>query len=293
MFHDNNVKEILCKILYVFSKDNPEPSYCQGMNEILGTLFYSFLSSFRFNKFTEEEQDKNNNDKITNEEMLYSYLVDNNYIESDLFIIYSELMSRDMTLLYMYNEERYKKGQNKFKYDLQNLTEKNLDNSTESFLIKRIKKIFYINLPSLDKEYFNFLYGKVEPNLFLLRWLLCILDREISLKHVLWIWDCIFFYEFVEFTFLKKDIKTEDEKNKHINRLNFLDIICLAMIMDLKSFSQNNDQSLILCRFMKFPDEKNIRQIIKDSIKLSPKFNGDFKIWNNEETKKPIHFLGK
>ena len=36
LFHDNKVKEILCKILYVFSKDNPDPSYCQGMNEILG-----------------------------------------------------------------------------------------------------------------------------------------------------------------------------------------------------------------------------------------------------------------
>ena len=95
LFHDNKVKEILCKILYVFSKDNPDPSYCQGMNEILGTLFYSFLSSFRFNKFTKEEQNENNNGKITNEEMLYYYLVDNNFIETDLFIIYSELMSRN------------------------------------------------------------------------------------------------------------------------------------------------------------------------------------------------------
>ena len=287
LFHDVKVKEILCKILYVFSKDNPDPSYCQGMNEILGTLFYSFLPSFRFNKFTKEEQNENNNGKITNEEMLYSYLVDNNFIEADLFIIYSELMSRDMTLLYTYNDDKFRKKGNDIKYDLKNLKEEDLELSSESDLIKRIKKLFYISLPKLDKEYFNYLFGSIEPNLFLLRWILCILDREISLKHVLWIWDSVFYYEFIEYTF----IKTELEPSKHYNRLNFLDMVCLAMIMDLKPLVQSGDQSLILCRFMKFPDEKNIRQIIKEAVNLSPLFNGEIKIWNNEEAKKRINYL--
>ena len=287
LFHDDKVKEILCKILYVFSKDNPDPSYCQGMNEILGTLFYSFLSSFRFNKFTKEEQNENNNGKITNEEMLYSYLVDNNYIEADLFIIYSELMSRDMTLLYTYNDDKFRKKENNIKYDLKNLKEEDLELSSESDLIKRIKKIFYISLPKLDKEYFDYLFGSIEPNLFLLRWILCILDREISLKHVLWIWDCVFYYEFIEYTFIKTDL----EKSKHYNRLNFLDMVCLAMIMDLKPLVQSGDQSLMLCRFMKFPDEKNIRQIIKEAVNLAPLFNGEIKIWNNEEARKKINYL--
>ena len=286
LFHDDKVKEILCKILYVFSKDNPDPSYCQGMNEILGTLFYSFLSSFRFNKFTKEEQNENNNGKITNEEMLYYYLVDNNFIEADLFIIYSELMSRNMTVLYMYNDDRFRKKESEIKYDIKNLKEEDLINSGESDLYKRIKTIFYIYLPKIDKQYFDFLVDSLEPNLFLLRWLLCILDREISLKHVLWIWDCIIFYEFVEFTFIKKD--TQDT---NIKRLNFLDMVCLAMIKDLKPLVMNNDQSIMLCRFMKFPDEKNIRQIIKESISLSTKFNGDNKIWNYNDIRKTVNYL--
>ena len=285
LFHDDKVKEILCKILYVFSKDNPDPSYCQGMNEILGTLFYSFLSSFRFNKFTKEEQDKNNNGKITNEEMLYYYLVDNNFIEADLFIIYSELMSRNMTVLYMYNDDRFKKKEGETKYDLKNLKEEDLINSEESDLYKRIKKIFYIDLPKLDKKYFDYLVNSLEPNLFLLRWLLCILDREISLKHVLWIWDCILFYEYVEFTFVKKKVDT------NAKRLNFLDMVCLAMIIDLKEEVMSNDQSILLCRFMKFPDEKNIRQIIKNSVSYAPKFNGNLNMWNNNDTRKTVNFL--
>jgi len=287
LFHDNKVKEILCKILYVFSKDNPDPSYCQGMNEILGTLFYSFLSSFRFNKFTKEEQNENNNGKITNEEMLYYYLVDNNYIEADLFIIYSELMSRNMTVLYMYNDDRFRKKESEVKYDLKNLKEEDLIKSEESDLYKRIKKIFYIDLPQIDKPYFDYLVDYLEPNLFLLRWLLCILDREISLKHVLWIWDCVLFYEFVEFTFIKKDV----QDNPDIKRLNFMDMICLSMIIDLKPLVVNGDQSIMLCRFMKFPDEKNIREIIRYAITLSLRFNGDIKIWNNNDTRKTVNYL--
>ena len=287
LFHDNKVKEILCKILYVFSKDNPDPSYCQGMNEILGTLFYSFLSSFRFNKFTKEEQNENNNGKITNEEMLYYYLVDNNYIENDLFIIYSELMSRNMTVLYMYNDDRFRKKENEVKYDIKNLKEEELEKSEESDLYKRIKKIFYIYLPKIDKQYFDYLVDYLEPNLFLLRWLLCILDREISLKHVLWIWDCILFYEFVEFTFIKKEVDINEK------RLNFLDMVCLEMILDLKPLVTTNDQSIILCRFMKFPDEKNIREIIKKSVNLSHQFNGDIKIWNFNDIRKTVNYLEK
>ena len=230
--------------------------------------------------------------------MLYSYLVDNNYIENDLFIIYSELMSRDMTLLYTYNEEKYKKNNN-INYDLKNLKEEDLEKSNESDLIKRIKKIFYINLPKLDKQYFDFLNGSIEPNLFLLRWLLCIVDREISLKHVLWIWDNVFYYDFIEFTFIKKDLdkekekEKETEKGKHINRLNFLDVVCLSMIMDLKPLVHSGDQSIMLCRFMKFPNEKNIRQIIKEATKLASKFNGDIKIWNIDEAKKTVNYLEK
>ena len=59
---------------------------------------------------------------------------------------------------------------------------------------------------------------------------------------------------FIEFTFIKYNL--EEEKGKQCYRLNFLDIICLAMIMELKPLVQTGDQSLILCRFMKFQDEK-------------------------------------
>ena len=39
-----------------------------------------------------------------------------------------------------------------------------------------------------------------------------------------------------------------------------MDFVCLNMIIGLKPLVENSDQSIMLCRFMKFPDEKNIRE---------------------------------
>ena len=298
LFHNHKVKEMLVRILYVNSLDNPDPSYCQGMNEILGTLFFAFLPSARFNKFTKEQIDAENNNEITNLEILYSYIVDDEHFEADLFIVYSELMSRDLTLLYTYNDDKYKNKNNAVKYDLANLAIEDLYKSEESDLLKRIKKIFYIYLKK-DKKYFDFLYGNVEPNLFLLRWLLCMLNREISLKNVMWVWDCIFFYEFVEFTIEKKNVnlvfmnkeENQDTNGIHLSRLNFLDYVCLAMIMDLKRDIINSDSSIILSKFLKFPNEKNIKYIMKEAFKLSGALNGGIDKWDNDVIKKSKNLM--
>jgi len=76
-----------------------------------------------------------------------------------------------MTLLYTYNDDKYRKKENNIQYDLKNFKMEDLELSPESDLMKRIKKIFYIELPQIDKNYFELLFGVIEPNLFLLRWL--------------------------------------------------------------------------------------------------------------------------
>ena len=284
LFQNNKIKELLTKILFVYSIDNPHPSYCQGMNEILGTLLLSFYPSLKFNKFSKDELDKENNGKITNKEMLYHFLVDEEFFEADLFTIFSELMSRDLTVLYSYNDDKYK-NVNNTPVDITNLTIESLEKSGESLLMKRIKKIFFIYLKK-DNEYFQVLSKNIEPNLFLLRWILCMLNREISLKNIFYVWDCVFFYEFMEFTFEEtKNILIEDKENKNndrnnnINRLNFLDYICLSMIFDLKKDIINSDVSIILSKFLKYPNERNIKKIMKEAFKYSYSFNEKKDFW--------------
>ena len=286
LFHNNKIKELLTKILFVYSIDNPHPSYCQGMNEILGTLFLSFYPSLKFNKFSKEEIDKENKDIITNKEILYYFIVDEQFFEADLFTIYIELMSRNLTVLYSYNDDKYKNVKSFGAEDTKNLTLEDLKKSEESDLMKRIKKIFYIYLKN-DQEYFELLNKSIEPNLFLLRWILCVLNREISLKNIFWIWDCILFYEFMEFTYERNnndDNIKKDESDK-ITRLNFLDYICLAMIFDLKKELINSEPSVILCKFLKYPNEKNMKKIMKEAFKYSVSFNERNNFWDSDAIK--------
>jgi TBC1 domain family protein 5 len=286
LFHNNKIKELLTKILFVYSIDNPHPSYCQGMNEILGTLFLSFYPSLKFNKFSKEEIDKENNDIITNKEILYYFIVDEQFFEADLFTIYIELMSRNLTVLYSYNDDKYKNVKSFGAEDTKNLTLEDLKKSEESDLMKRIKKIFYIYLKN-DQEYFELLNKSIEPNLFLLRWILCVLNREISLKNIFWIWDCILFYEFMEFTYERNnnDDNIKKDENDKITRLNFLDYICLAMIFDLKKELINSEPSVILCKFLKYPNEKNMKKIMKEAFKYSVSFNEKNNFWDSDAIK--------
>ena len=260
------------------------------MNEILGTLLLSFYPSLKYNKFSKDELDKENNEKLTNKEMLYYFLMDEEFFEADLFTIYCELMSRDLTILYSYNEEKFKKLNNA-PVDVKNLTIESLEKSEESSLMKRIKKIFFIYLKK-DEEYFDILSKSIEPNLFLLRWILCMLNREISLKNIFYIWDCVFFYEFMEFTFnkdtcplIKDEENINNDGNNNIHRLNFLDYICLSMIFDLKKEVINSDASVILCKFLKYPNEGNIKKIMKEAFKYSYSFNEKKDFWNAETLK--------
>ena len=281
LYKNSKIKEMLCKILYVFSKGIPEPSYCQGMNEILGTLLYAFLPSLTLNDLSDFNfsMEKKNEEQIN---ILYDYITNEEFFEADLYTIYQEVMGRDLTVLYTYNMERYR-GKI-YDFDRKNTTFEQVMNSDESELGKRIKKIFFFDLKKLDSNYLNFLIeNSIEPNIFLLRWVLCMLDRELNINNTIWVWDCIFFYEFVQFT-----IKTVDIDK---NRFNFLDHLCTSMMINLKKQIMENEDggAMIMLNFLSFPNERNIREIIQEATNISQKIEKEI-IWDDKILKNKIQF---
>ena len=260
---------MLIQILYIYSKKHTEPSYCQGMNEILGTLLYALLPSVTVNNINSKKQK-------TNIDILYEEITTDEYFEADLFTIYEELMSRDLRELYTYNEARFRN--NKVTINKENLTEEELQNYEISELSKRINRIFYIFLKKVDVKLCEYLRDKVEQNIFLFRWILCMLNREISLKNVIWLWDCILAYEFIEFTVNTVEIDK--------TRLNYLDYICLGMIIDLKDkLYEEEEGSLLLMNFLQYPNEKNITNVCKLAEEISIKLN-EKNLWEDS------HLLG-
>ena len=60
--------------MFIYAKLNPGIKYVQGMNEVLAVLYYCFLDC-----------DYNNSNE-------YQSIVDNKYLESDLFFSFSNIM---------------------------------------------------------------------------------------------------------------------------------------------------------------------------------------------------------
>ena len=281
LFKNLKIKEMLCKILYVFSKGIPEPSYCQGMNEILGTLLYAFLPSLTLNDLTDFtfSMDKIGEDNIN---LLYDYITNEEFFEADLYTVYQEVMGRDLTTLYTYNCERYRNK--RFNFDYKTMSYEQVLNSEDTELGKRIKKIFYFDLKKIDSQFSNYLIENgLEPNIFLLRWLLCMLDRELNVNNTIWVWDCIFFYEFIEFTVKTVDIDKD--------RFNFLDHLCLSMMINLKKLIMESEDggSMIMMHFLSFPNERNIREIITKATKISQTLENK-NIWEDKNLQKNIVF---
>jgi hypothetical protein len=289
LFRDKKVKETLSRILYVWTLENKDLGYCQGMNEILGTLYYALYPS---NVIYNEQHESSNKPKSKNKNSSLYYMINSEEnFEADLYLIFYEIMKRDFKDLYNYNDVKYREH---LKHGLVNgfelidktcITLEEILDSQHSSLKKRINKIFYFYLKIIDKELFLYLQDKVEPYIFLFRWVLCLLNREIQLKDILHVWDCIIGVEYLdfcktqytdinEFMYHNADFKTN---------FNFLDFMCVSMIRSLKSqIMQEDDVCLILSSLMNFPsDSKNIKDVIKDAMMIRDKVYEYFKI-NNE-----------
>ena len=65
---------------------------------------------------------------------------------------------------------------------------------------------------------------KVEPELFLTRWYLCIFTREFKLEEIVYLWDLIIMYEFVE--------KKLYANKKVLWHYNVMDYIALSMLIN-------------------------------------------------------------
>ncbi len=140
----------------------------------------------------------------------------------------------------------------------------------QSDLRRRVNIIFYYYLKSYDPELYNHLLHKIDPYIIIFRWILCLFNREISLKYVKYIWDCIFAIEFMEknSNIFLNSFKDKSYKNI-INNLNFVNFICVSIFEDLrKELIQEEESCFVLQMLMHFPNEKNVFQIVKRALKI-------------------------
>ena len=262
LFKKKKININLINVLYIYSNEFPVPGYMQGMNEICGVLIYVLYRKFKLDSGFLE------NDKV--KFCYFNLYKDNFFIEDDLYVLFKSLMNKDIREFYRYNLPIYKNSSFS-KLSLKEkimLTKDDIDKSDESEIKKRFYLLFYKYLIQYNLDYGTLLVNLIEPDIFLLRWYLCLFSREFNIDNLLKIWDIILCYEWIENTKNKKKI------DKH---LNYIEFICISMLKEVKNkIKENeNDSNAALITIMHYPEEININNIILNSIKICKKITNE------------------
>lgn len=231
LFQKEETKEILLHVLFVWCKENPDISYRQGMNELLAIFFivgYTEKADFEFNL----------PDKLA--ETTLKELNDPQYLEADIFELFSTLMRLGVKELFLpVVTKKSKMVNNLLNFEKSSIENDFINNDKThdahtSKILKRCHRVHHRLLQALDKQLYNYIESqKIEPQIYLQRWIRCMLTREFNLSNTLILWDCMFAYVHVQ-----QDNKIEGFTGKldFSKELVMIDFICVAMIVFVRGF---------------------------------------------------------
>ena len=260
LFSQENIKKILLNILFIWSRENDDISYRQGMNDLLAILILCFYPYYfpledNENKITKDEiinyiNIKDKKELYKNSLKIYKYFHDQSEIECDLFYAFDSLMKKGMKNLF--NPKLIQKNDPEYKlYEIfSDMYKDDIEEEKSNFISRRCFLLINEKLKKIDEELFLYL-KKIDINCgaFLQKWLRCILCREFDLNQVFILWDVILVQDFL------------NEKNQKYS-LDFMDSICLAMIIRLRKYILQRDQNDCFSLLFKYPKIDNIKNII-------------------------------
>ena len=265
IFTKEETKQKLTWVLYLYAKENPQYGYKQGMNDLLGVFLYVLYKNYFYKDDFCENDIK----------CVYAIVHSNNYfIEHDLYLLFSKFMNKGISEFFLYNTEKYQNGflgrtSLKEKMDLQI---KQILTCNDSELKKRDYILYYKRFKVIDPDFYKLLVEKVEPELFLTRWYLCIFTREFKLEEIVYLWDLIIMYEFVE--------KKLYANKKVLWHYNVMDYIALSMLINCKPDVSNKKEDIndLMASIMHYPDNIPLEKIAKKAIDIYLQINPDIDI---------------
>ena len=250
LFCNSKIKEIEINVLTIWAKENKNPGYKQGINEILAMLIYSFYPYYTespIKKYTDDYLNNLSIDPEENYKELYYYFFDERELESDLYYLLTNIMNE---------------GVKNFFLDKQK-------NETQSYLVKRCNNIIHRKLRLQDNRLYNhFINIELDAEFVIQRWLKCLFDREFHPKHVEIFWDALLADE--------NQVKSFD--------FNLADFICVAMIIFLRDELVIKDQNESFQRLFKYPPIESPVPLISLAVNIRNEIK--IKEFEEEEKKK-------
>ena len=264
IFTKDEIKIKLTSVLFIYAKENPQYGYKQGMNDILGVFLFVLYKNYFY-------EDNFYGDTT---ECVYTIFHSNNYfIEHDLYLVFTKFMNKGISDFFLYNTTKYQNGilGKKNLKEKMELKIKEILNCNDSELKKRVYVLYYKRFKAIDPDFFELLVGNVEPELFLTRWYLCVFTREFKLEEIVYLWDIIIMYEFVE---------NKLHKNKKpLWHYNVMDYVALSMLINCKTdVSKKQDINELMTSIMHYPDNIPVEKIVKKALDIYLHFNKDIDI---------------
>lgn len=266
LFQSKAIKDMLCSCLLLWSKENKDTKYCQGMNEVIGLVLLS-LHPYYFSSESEKGKQKIQNelpDEIEkiNWKDLYIHMNNLDNLSSDCYFLYSSIMSKGVKFFFSkYSikeiEKTDKNIQNLMVYfsKLDSSFNKNTNNDC---LKTRLDFVFSI-LEAFDKRLYDFLISKSELEFYMIgqRWYRCLFSREFHYLDSLKILDCIFSIEY-----------QEEEKGF----CSLFEYFTCAMILYVKDELYQKDKIGCFMRLNKYPPVESVMRLINTSIGMKRKY---------------------
>ena len=265
IFLQNKIKNILANVLYIWSKENSVVSYRQGMNELLAIIFIVFYPFYftctRKPKTTKEDILDYLKDINLYKDDIYIYFHDEDEIQSDLFYTFEALMKKGM--INLYDPHSLQKDEPGYKmYEIfPQMWKDDSNENNPTYVYRRSSLLIKEKLKSLDNELYAH-FKKIDLNceVFLQRFLRCIFCREFNLDDVYIIWDIIFYDNYVN-------------RNKEKYDFIYMEYICIAMIFKIRDVLKDADQNECLAILFKYPEIKDIMDLIKLAKKVEQAIN--------------------
>ena len=265
LFLQNKIRNILANVLYIWAKENPDVSYRQGMNELLAILFLVFYPFY----FPSTRKPKNTKSDIIEflkdielyKEDIYIFFHDEDEIQSDLFYIFEALMKKGMSNLF--NPKILQKDDPDYKlYEIfPQMWKDESDQDKPTYVYRRCTLLIKEKLKSLDNDLYSH-FKRIELNcvVFLQKWLRCMFCREFPLNDVYIIWDNILYNDYI------------NENNQKYSFI-YMEYICIAMFFKIRDTLKDGDQNECFTTLFKYPETKDIMEILKLSKKVEQAIN--------------------
>ncbi|CAG9322416.1 unnamed protein product [Blepharisma stoltei] len=264
------VKKMMIEVLFIWAKAHPNISYRQGMNEILAFIVVVVYGERAHGNITIKEPSAR----------VLRLLNDEDSIESDVYQLFDRIMIMglaDLNAPVENQELPNKKGRLLFLDPLNQRYQS--EDLSASLVLRKCNLIFHVYLKAIDPQLYEHLDNeKIEPHLFLLRWLRCLCAREFTMSNVLILWDAIFASQAINIENNREDITGRIDKTREFVMLDFVSV---AMIVFVRNHLVNADSASILQRLLKYPPVEDIGSLVDLSMKCR-----DF-IFSGDINKKP------